>query len=302
MLVPLLDWCFLRCVDGFDGIEWLQTTVLGDRARFWVLGCNTWAWQYLDQVCQISAYFQQQFVLPPLSSYAIKEWLAPVMDKVHLDIVADEGHDVKQLQLQIEGQDTDPGNWFSSQERYCFERLESRSRGVSSVAADLWLRSLSLAPTDESNGESSSHDAPDPVFTHDGNRSNRRESQSSSAPTHSAQLDSGDKTTEAPQESLRQSSEHPWLKQDISSLPGLPSLTKGDRYILYSMLLHGQISVPHLALTLGEDESRVRAQVQALLRAGIVNRHHGQVRVDPSYYLSIRADLERNNFLIGEPS
>jgi hypothetical protein len=298
VLVPLLDWCFLRCVDGFDGIEQLQNKILGDRTRFWILGCNTWAWQYLDQVCQVSAYLQQKFVLPPLSSHAIKEWLAPVMDRVHLEIVSEESNGGKQLQLQLEGPDTDSDNWFSSQEQYCFERLASRSRGLSSVAADLWLRSLSVMPEDESSSEPSG----DKKSNSAGKNADSREFQSSSAPPQSPQLRGDRDHADDHHEKSRHPSEQPRLMQDSPSLPTLPSLTTGDRYILYSILLHGHISIPHLSLSLGDERSRIQAQVQALLRAGIINRHEDLVRVDPSYYLSIRADLERNNFLIGEPS
>ncbi|MEM8781000.1 MAG: MarR family transcriptional regulator, partial [Cyanobacteria bacterium P01_G01_bin.49] len=50
-IIPNISWCFLRCVDGLDTIDYLQHSVFQDRSRFWLIGCNNWAWQYLDRVC-----------------------------------------------------------------------------------------------------------------------------------------------------------------------------------------------------------------------------------------------------------
>lgn len=38
MVVPNLDQCFLRCIQGWEGIEYLQALVAHDTARFWVVG------------------------------------------------------------------------------------------------------------------------------------------------------------------------------------------------------------------------------------------------------------------------
>lgn len=315
ILLPLLDDCFLRCMDGFDAIEQVQMQVLGDRTRFWVLGCNHWAWQYLEQVCQISTYFEQTFSLPPLSSDAIKEWLAPVMDQVHLEVVLEDGHEVKQLQLNLESSNTDSENGSSKQEQYYFEKLESRSQGLSRVAADLWLRSLSVPQEDPSKSLQSNRPASNnPQSSH-----HNQASPNSSAETSPSQVSQDDGSwddgylnesgcdrnaeedgTEEDREDEPQQPTRPRLKQNVISLPSLPILTTGDRYLLYSILLHGQISVTHLATSLGERESHIQAQAQVLLRAGLINRQQDQIKIDPSYYLSIRADLERNNFLVGE--
>ena len=49
MVIPRLEWCFLRCINGLEAIEVLRDLVAGDSSHFWLIGCNSWAWQYLEK-------------------------------------------------------------------------------------------------------------------------------------------------------------------------------------------------------------------------------------------------------------
>ncbi|MEB3213539.1 MAG: hypothetical protein VKL39_19475 [Leptolyngbyaceae bacterium] len=335
VFLPLLEWCFLRCVDGFEGIELLIDYVLGDRSRFWVMGCNSWAWTYLDQVCHISTYFEQTMMLPSLGRYELKEWLSPIAEKVDLvmDVKEDDKPKPHHLHRDFHRDDDDdePDKWVSNQEKRFYEKLASDSHGLSKIAADLWLRSLCVAeedeptdePTDGPTGESERADStsrehsdekPNPHIWNENSENHPSEKQDVENP-HSEQdseqerssgssAGSSDESFSSPDRPDPALAEPQWprLEQHNVSSPRLFPLEVGDRHILYSVLLHGQISVSHLARSLGDDESIVRAKVQLLLRAGILNRRHDLIQVDPAYYLSIRSDLERNNFLVGDIS
>ncbi|MEO1132930.1 MAG: hypothetical protein AAFX40_09525, partial [Cyanobacteria bacterium J06639_1] len=52
--IPALSECFVRCIEGMNGIEALWTTLSRDTSRFWVVGCNQWAWNYLERTTRIS--------------------------------------------------------------------------------------------------------------------------------------------------------------------------------------------------------------------------------------------------------
>lgn len=80
----------------------------------------------------------------------------------------------------------------------------------------------------------------------------------------------------------------------------LPNLTAEDRYLLHALLLHGNISRSHLALTLGDSESIVQARVQVLLRSGIIRQQQGRLSVNPAYYPKLKTVLSNNNFMVGE--
>ena len=83
-----LDQCFLRCIDGWSGIERLRQVALERRDRFWLLGCNSWAWRFLDHVSQISSCFPDALTLPPLDGAALREWLSPVAADLELEQTA----------------------------------------------------------------------------------------------------------------------------------------------------------------------------------------------------------------------
>ncbi|NET57597.1 MAG: hypothetical protein F6K47_15980 [Symploca sp. SIO2E6] len=90
------------------------------------------------------------------------------------------------------------------------------------------------------------------------------------------------------------------IKQTTATPPDFPKLTADDRYLLFSLLLHTQISLPCLALSLGETESIVQSQVQVLLRSGVLWRRRQLLMVNPAYYPRVRWELVHNNFFIEE--
>ncbi len=118
-----LSQCFLRCINGWKSIEFFNNTVIYDKSYFWVIGCNYWSWNFLDHVCQISAYFEETQHLPTLDSEAIQEWLNPVVETL-----------IQQKKQTEE-------NAESQGETY-WETLAEKSKGLSQVIAPLWLQSL----------------------------------------------------------------------------------------------------------------------------------------------------------------
>lgn len=78
VVLPPLDQCFLRCIGGWEGIEWLRDTASAQRNYFWLIPSNTWAWAFLSRVCQVEAYLDQTMHLPQLDRDALCDWLTPL--------------------------------------------------------------------------------------------------------------------------------------------------------------------------------------------------------------------------------
>ncbi|MBC1260861.1 hypothetical protein FQK07_06160 [Synechococcus sp. BSF8S] len=137
--LPNLDQCFLRCIDGWSGIERLREVMLEHRNRFWLVGCNSWAWRFLDHVSQISSYFPEARTLPALNGAELREWLAPVANDLGLnqtDASPPDHHE-----SSGEGaNDTEPDQWIQLFELSC---------GSYRIASELWLGGLRLDPDDE---------------------------------------------------------------------------------------------------------------------------------------------------------
>lgn len=240
VLIPSLEQCFLRCIGGWEGIEYLRDVAIHHRHCFWVIGCSHWAWNFLDFVCQVSAYFSEIKPLPELSGEMLKEWLDPVVKTV----IA--------VQAKTDEDDDRPDYWHS---------LANKALGVSTIAVNLWLQSLRIAPELVADGDKS----PDLTLNHD---------------------DPDD--------------EELTLHEVKPSLPSFPSLNHGDRYILHSLLIHGRMTRAHLAFSLGQREGQIQSQIQALLRAGLLDRNDGCLSVQASHYVRLKTELANNNFFVGD--
>ncbi|MBE9042349.1 hypothetical protein IQ235_16370 [Oscillatoriales cyanobacterium LEGE 11467] len=150
LVIPHLEWYFLRTVEGLDGIECLQQLMVENSHRFWAIGCNSWAWQYLDYVCQSSAYCDRTLCLPELEPIEIKDWLASINDGIEFcdnsssDLDDPEDWDVLQE------------NWQSRAELVYFDKLQKTASGLGRVAIQLWLASLCVktGSSDDSDEES----------------------------------------------------------------------------------------------------------------------------------------------------
>ena len=137
LVIPNLNWCFLRSLEGLEGIEYLQS-ILGNSSknRFWVIGAGQIGWAYLNLIYRIEAYCGQVLTLPSIEPEKLKEWLAPIINE--FDIIFDKPRLDKQLL------DNDKDN----QTNY-FERLVAISEGVSTVAIQSFLQSIRYEKIEE---------------------------------------------------------------------------------------------------------------------------------------------------------
>ncbi len=251
--IPDLSKCFLRCVDGLDTIEYLEELLFKDRSQFWLIGCNTWAWKYLDVVCHVSDYFTQTLFLPELKDFEIKQWLNPVTKTIDFEY----NYESNESDESDEEQDSD--NWDSPLEKSYFEDLARISLGLGPVASRLWLLSFGTEKEDEEDEAEST--------------SNNDRSQSTAV-----------------------ISQRVFLQK--ATFPNLPTLSQNERYLLFSLCIHQQMTLSQLALSLGETKMRVQNQVQNLSTLGIVEKKQQVLTINPAHYPQLKRDLTNNNFLI----
>ncbi|MEM6450814.1 MAG: hypothetical protein AAF703_10920 [Cyanobacteria bacterium P01_D01_bin.105] len=249
VVIPHLEQCFLRCIQGWEGVEYLQNFTTRDSSRFWIVGCNHWAWTFLDRVCQISAYLEQPVQLPELSGEALKSWLLPFFSDVVTVLNLKAADDEHAFTLEP-GAD---GYWQS---------LSNLSSGIGTTATRLWLKSLRLCTGD-------------------------RESDNGDAGNGTSDNQDFDDA------------------QSLSLVPIKPALPSAitfnaiDRYLLQSLLIHGETTRDHLALSLGEAERKIRDRLQVLKREGIIIQKGRRLSVHPAHYPRLYNELKNNNFLIG---
>ncbi|MBE9242204.1 AsnC family protein [Synechocystis salina LEGE 00031] len=136
VVIPSLEQCFLRCISGWDGIGFLREITVHNPQYFWLIGCNSWAWDFLDFVGQISAYFDDVRPLPTLTGEMLQSWLAPLTEQW--------GTTTNNEDL-ADPVSADPASSDDQKEvEVYWQSLADCSQGVSSIAAKLWLRSLRI--------------------------------------------------------------------------------------------------------------------------------------------------------------
>ena len=277
VVIPNLSWCFLRSLDGLEGIDYLRS-LLGDgceitgrsalagnppitptKNRFWIIGSNQVCWEYLNLVYNLEAYCGRADCLPAISAEKLQEWLTPIIDK--LEITFDEPRIDKQL---LEGDKDNRDHYF--------DILGDISQGVSIVAVQGFLKSIHCEEVDhEDESEITGRSA----FR--GNTSPNRRLPYETTPTQ-------------PKSEI--------LVAQTPRLGKLPSLESADHYLLYSLLLHEDLTLSALAESLGDDESEVQARVQVLRQQGVIEQQDRVLKVNPIYYPQLKRELEVNNFII----
>ena len=83
-------------------------------------------------------------------------------------------------------------------------------------------------------------------------------------------------------------------------LPEIPDLESVDQYILYSLLLHGDLTLSALAASLGDDRSEVQPRIQMLRRQGVIEQKDKILKINPIHYPKLKRQLANNNFIINK--
>ena len=231
IVIPNLAWCFLRSMDGLDGIDYLQKMLLHDSSRFWIIAAGQTTWDYLNSITDIEADCGRVAVLPKLERDSLQQWLKPVISELNITF-AD-----PRLESQILDGDKDSESVY-------FEDLTSVSRGVSIIALQAFLASINYEVESEREPEQ------------------------------------GILTAQSPE------------------LPNLPDLNSIDHYILYFILLHGDITLSALAYSISDRESRIRKRIKFLREEGLIEEQDEVLKVNPIYYPNLKKELINNNFVL----
>ena len=309
-IIPNLSWCFLRSVEGLEGIDYLQDTLLRDRSQFWIIGSGQVGWDYLNSALKLDAYCGSVMDLPSLTGEQIQDWLSPMIEQFDIaftdiafhkrlnqpkDLISEAKvsieHPVEAIseisqevsatvQSSIRAlkdevlSDHSTDDETSARQNY-FERLASISDGVAIVALQLFIKSLryKIVESEEDGEPNELKDIP-PRLDVEGEEN----------------------------QTLR-----PKVKEDRTlvavtpKLPPLPDLGQSDMYLLYSLMLHGDLTVPAVAESLGDEPQVVNNQVQFLRKAGIIEQRGDVIKANPAHYPKLRRELARNNFIINVP-
>ena len=230
IVIPNLNWCFLRSMDGLDGIDYLQKMLLHNPDRFWIIATGKVTWDYLNSISDLEADCGRVTPLPKLDSDSLRQWLKPILEELGITF-ADPCLESKFLEAD------------KNAETLYFENLGSTSKGISVIALQAFLASIVYQPADEEQ-------------------------------------------------------ERAIIQAQSPELPNLPELESAHHYILYFLLLHGDITMRALAYSIGDNESKIRRQIKFLRHEGLVEETNEILKINPIYYPQLKQELLNNNFVI----
>ncbi|MEL6441005.1 MAG: hypothetical protein AAFQ80_17330 [Cyanobacteria bacterium J06621_8] len=237
IVIPNLSWCFLRSLEGLEGIDYLRSLLCnGDQNRFWIIGSGQICWEYLNLIYNLEAYCGQVNSLPEIAPDKLQEWLDPIIDKLKITF------DKPRIDQQLLDDDKD------NQAHY-FDVLADITQGVSIVAVQEFLKSIYCQEVDD---DSDSQDQSEILIAR------------------------------------------------TPKLEKLPAVESIDHYLLYSLLLHEDLTISALAESLGDEEAEVQARVQMLRQQSIIKQRQGVLKVNPIYYPQLQQELEANNFFVNK--
>ena len=309
-IIPNLSWCFLRSVEGLEGIDYLQDTLLRDRSQFWIIGSGQVGWDYLNSALKLDAYCGSVMFLPNLTGDQLRHWLTPMIERFDIifadaaihkrinrprdllseakvsiehptealsdlsqEVSATVQSSIRALKDEVLSDQRTDSETTVTQDY--FERLANISDGVAIVALQIFIKSLRYKIIEnETDGEPNQFGDIPP------------------------RLDEDSKEDETLRPKIK---ENRTLIAVTPKLPLLPDLSQSDMYLLYSLMLHGDLTVLAVAESLGDEPQVVNNQVQFLRKAGIIEQRGEIIKANPAHYPKLRRELARNNFIIKVP-
>lgn len=153
LVIPALEDWFVRHQHGLGLVRALLDALDG-LDRHVLVGCNSWAWRYLQRAVQADAVLPQPIIFQAFDGARLHAWFADIARSEALGTVqfrdAESGEDIMAM-----GPDNEPHDVLVS--------LAARSRGIPWVAWRLWRRSLRRrieSPSDDDDENTSAASEP----------------------------------------------------------------------------------------------------------------------------------------------
>lgn len=147
-VLPRLEKCFLRHADGLDLVRRLLGW-LSDRRGGSIVGCNSWAWEFLRVALGANAMFPEPLTLAPFDADMLRRWFRELLASCPGSRAEFRNVRTGQLVLAASG-GPGPDGARSEVGRHddSLAHLAAGSRGIAAIAWSIWRHSLHLSDSD----------------------------------------------------------------------------------------------------------------------------------------------------------
>ncbi|MEM7728699.1 MAG: hypothetical protein AAF311_05420 [Pseudomonadota bacterium] len=260
LVIPKLERRFLRTRDGLAGMRRLIDRIAAMERRT-VIGCNSWAWQFLRKSCEIDLVFADPVTFRAYDRERLRAWLGALAHGPKSENGEVDGEGTVCFRAVQNGRDVF-GNGDGETELSAYMTdLAKRSLGIPWVAWHVWRDSLrvEIAPEEERAGP---FPQPGPA----------KEALAGDAPPDRRTL---------------------WVTD--ASAPSVPS--RGDQnalLVLHALLIHGGLTQDQIGQTVPlVSYTNVLA---SLVGGGLIDRTDGLYRCVPAAYPAVRDALGNNGY------
>jgi hypothetical protein len=252
-----LEHCYLRHHNGLTLVRRL-IEMLWQHKLPCVIGCDSWAWTYLDFACQAGLLDTDPLTLAPLDANALSRWISvtepPQASRIYRR--TDKGVQVHPIHEQDASQNKNPPANDNSTSEFLVH-VAAHSRGIPGVAWALWRRSLLL---DKNDIEQEARRA--------------------------AQDDDIGKTIWV----------NKWEKVALPAIP--PLLSDTGAFALHAILLHSGLRFEDINYLSPGRPSQLAQDIQMLQAAGIIENQQDRLYVTALGYPTARRFLQEEGFMV----
>ncbi|WP_231603271.1 hypothetical protein [Neorhodopirellula pilleata] len=145
LVVPRLERWFLRHHDGLGHVRRLLSEA-SEARRHCVLGCNSWAWQFLCKAIGANLLLPAGLTFEAFDADRLRAWLLELSsnDETETDWI---------FRFSSSGEEVFAKNSSSDEANNFFAKLAATSLGIPWVAWHLWRQGLRFGPDDDQHRE-----------------------------------------------------------------------------------------------------------------------------------------------------
>lgn len=265
LVIPSLERFFLRHFNGLMIIQQLMEAILSSPCRC-VIGCDSWAWEFLKKTVRIDALLPEPMVFEALDSEKLKRWFCTLACRSapHPLIFRQSNSGKYVLPVELAPPETETN--APADERVSREQIKSGElsdflvhlaaycRGIDGIAWDIWRYSLRYGPDEE-------HAEVAPENVHE----------------HTIWVE-------------------PWSQLPLPSVPD--SVTYRERLLLHALLIHRGLAPDLMGDLLPLSQGEVMQAIFYLKSKGLICLNEGRWYVTSLGYPAVRRFLSREGYLI----
>jgi hypothetical protein len=268
LVLPNLERCYLRHYDGLTLIRRLLDLVLS-HSRPCLIGCNSWAWSYLNKALRLQSIFNEPLTLDAFDHESLQVWFEALAHSANRPFFVfrqlDNGmpvlprSQVNETTLdEDQDGDTEADDSDGKEEEVTpfLRHVAAHSRGIPGVALAIWRHCLRSVPEKEL-GKGLAQ-----------------------------KIDAKERTLWV----------RPWSQIDLPVM----SVVADNRqmFVLHALLIHNGLPAAMLSRLLPLNPMAVAETLHRLRRAGLLEERRGVWHVCPLGYPVVREQLESEGYLV----